>query len=273
MSPPLPGGEIFRCLECNLLFRSPILSGNSYNELYDNDEISTWTVDLRRDQEIVLSYIKQNVQSGSLLDFGCYTGNFLNGLPDSFEKYGIEINRKAAKIAEEQHGAKTWPDLQSIQGERVFDVVVAMDVIEHMLSPSQTLEELLSAIKPKGLLLLTTGDADSPLWKRSKGMWWYCRYPEHISFISKNWLTNQSRKLPFHVEHFENFNYIASEPVIKTLSRRALFKFGQLTYPMVSRLINLAGRRFPRGAHIAQAALLSGIGVSDDHIFVALRKK
>lgn len=273
LTPPMFGGSLYRCLECGLLFRHPVLSVDAYRTLYDNNKVATWKNDLRRDQEIVLEYVKTNVANGALLDFGCYTGSFLGMLPDQFERFGVEVNERAAGVAEELHRAKIWSSLQEIPESRRFAVVVAMDVIEHMLSPSQLIGELLSFVEPNGLLLLTTGDADSDLWKRSKGKWWYCRYPEHISFISRDWLIWQAKTLPFEIEGFEKFNYVLGESKILRLIRSMLFQVGQRIYPYAAHFIGVIGRKFPKAAHALQGLLLSGRGLSEDHIFIAIRKK
>jgi SAM-dependent methyltransferase len=115
-----------------------------------------------------------------ILDFGGGVGGFVKYLNDRGldaelhdEGYGIEF---AAS-----HGVKVRRSLVDV-AER-YDVVVAVEVLEHIKDPFAALDTIRRVLKPDGLLLFTTGNL-----ARHRGdvaTWFYARHPEvHISFFT-----------------------------------------------------------------------------------------
>src|ERR1700721_2547826 len=90
----IPGGALFRCPDCGLVFRSPILTPDEYNRLYAEGSAKLWINDggvLRDDQQLVKSYIEERRPQGAkVLDIGCYTGEFLSSLASGKKNWGAE---------------------------------------------------------------------------------------------------------------------------------------------------------------------------------------
>src|SRR6266849_6293030 len=74
---PLPGGILYRCRNCALVFRSPICTSEEYGRLYARLSAKTWSHRpwiLRNDQELARNYIESYVCAGArILDIGCFT--------------------------------------------------------------------------------------------------------------------------------------------------------------------------------------------------------
>jgi SAM-dependent methyltransferase len=115
-----------------------------------------------------------------ILDFGGGVGGFVRYLNDRGfdaelhdEGYGLEF---AAS-----HGVKVRRSLDDVV--ELYDVVVAVEVLEHIKDPHAALETIHRVMKPGGLLLFTTGNL-----ARHRGevaTWFYARHPEvHISFFT-----------------------------------------------------------------------------------------
>ena len=128
------GGDLYRCGTCSLKFRFPIESDAHYNELYSQGDATIWTGDIARpDWDLIVDYLGEPDLAGvTVLDFGCNTGGLLARLPENFQRFGVEINRAAAQLAETEHQARIWPSLESIPADQRFDVIVAVDVVEHV---------------------------------------------------------------------------------------------------------------------------------------------
>jgi SAM-dependent methyltransferase len=79
---------------------------------------------LRRDQQLVQTALQQAVEAGarSVLDFGCYSGDFLAALPDTLRKFGVEVNAAAAAVAAQRAGARVERALESFGDAQRFDV-------------------------------------------------------------------------------------------------------------------------------------------------------
>ncbi|MDN4591154.1 hypothetical protein DBA29_21970 [Xenophilus aerolatus] len=159
--------------------------------------------------------IKQRIHGDSLdvLDVGCYSGELLSLLPAPCRLYGVEPNETAASKARArgvQIVASHWGDLDVT---RQYDVVITCDVIEHVDDPLRFLLILAAALKPRGRLIITTGNADAWLWKKMRSNFWYCQYPEHISFIGPKWLAMMAPRCGLGIARVTRFRHTAS-PVI-----------------------------------------------------------
>lgn len=123
----------------------------------------------------------QGPMSGmKILDFGGGVGGFVRYLNDRGldaelheEGYGLEF---AAS-----HGVRVRRSLDDVA--ELYDVVVAIEVLEHIKDPHAALDTMQRILKPGGLLLFTTGNL-----ARHRGeiaTWFYARHPEvHISFFT-----------------------------------------------------------------------------------------
>jgi 2-polyprenyl-3-methyl-5-hydroxy-6-metoxy-1,4-benzoquinol methylase len=117
----------------------------------------------------ILKFFFDKTKNKTMLDFGCGIGDVSFGLG----RYGYKItavdteNRaiKIAKIGNMEFGCKI--NFQKISGsisyKNKFDVIIFNHVIEHVANPSKTLRELHAALKPGGILYLTTANKLYPI--------------------------------------------------------------------------------------------------------------
>jgi SAM-dependent methyltransferase len=262
----LHGGVLAECSVCGLVFRSPSLGAAVYRQLYDNASKETWdTGSLRTDQSLVRAYLEQLPAGSRVLDFGCYTGDLLRALSDKFQKFGVEINASAARHAAQVSGARVEADLSDFPAEVRFDVIVAVDVIEHLESPRALLETLASRLSPSGSIVLTTGDGAHWLWRVFGARWWYCYFPEHVAFISRRWIAFHAARLGLEIQAASNFRYLSVGPG-RWFGRVArLLAYGAVPW-LYARL---------RKRRMAQAGGdfgVPGMGVAADHLMVVLAR-
>lgn len=267
LAQPLAGGELLHCPQCDLRLRWPRLA--NYDALYDNTALDAWAASaLRRDQRLVQALVEAEAETGatSVLDFGCYAGGLLAKLPAHLAKYGVEVASGAAAQAEASAGARVVATLDAFAPDLRFDIVLAMDVIEHVPSPRALLEALLSRLAPGGSLIITTGDGGNALWRAVGSRWWYCYYPEHITFISARWLRFHAPALGARVQAWHAFNYLEAQ------GARALMKrwWGWLKY-----LVRPQHHARKRARHLARHGSdlgVPGLGLSRDHLLLRLTK-
>jgi hypothetical protein len=62
-----------------------------------------------------------------------------------------------------------------------------IDVIEHLLDPVAALQKVLPWLPPGGMLIVTTGNTESLLWRLMPLDYYYYYYPEHIRFFNPRW--------------------------------------------------------------------------------------
>jgi SAM-dependent methyltransferase len=267
----LPASSLYRCRACGLLFRHPVLTAREYDALYANAQAACWPDEPgRADWSLIAEYLERHAPAGaSVLDFGCHTGGLLRRLGPRYAKTGVEINEAAARTARQTTGAKVVPVLTSLPAGERFDYVTAVDTIEHFPDPGTVIASLLDVVKPGGALLVTTGDAESPLWKIAGARWWYCFFPEHLAFVSEPWMRDWLRRAgsDARVAEVRRFRHIRLSPMRYALHACLLLPY--LASPgAYAVLIGALRRMFGRDVPVYPP----GTGLTRDHIFLAIRK-
>ena len=188
---PLPPGTLYRCRACLLAFRSPRPDREQLNEMYAAGASDTWAaaINARPDWDLAAAWIAESHPTGKVLDVGCFDGGFSSLLTGSVERYGVEIHAEAAHRAAQLHDVAIvgadYSELTSCL--ETYDCIVSFDMIEHVGDPQELLTVLASRLRDGGSLIIGTGNADAPTWRFMRGHYWYCYFPEHISFISPRW--------------------------------------------------------------------------------------
>ena len=139
--------------------------------------------------------------STKVLDVGCGTGALLAQLPEC-GKFGIEPAEYARSVAQGR-GVTMIPPFDSVGGKQTsgsgyrFDVITAIDVIEHTPEAGAFLSSLDGALRRGGLLLLVTGDIQSFSARFGGSRWLYFHFDEHLSFLSEPAITSLLRPRGF----------------------------------------------------------------------------
>jgi SAM-dependent methyltransferase len=268
----LPASSLFACRACGLLFRYPVLSRSQYDALYGKVPPTTWPDQPGRiDWALIAEFVGRNSIAGaSTLDFGCHTGGLLKRLGSRYSLYGVEVNKTAVQIAREKTGAEIVEGLEALPRGKQFDFVTAVDVVEHFSDPGRAIASLLEVVKPGGSLVITTGDADAWLWRIAGSRWWYCYYPEHLAFISERWMRDWLKRngMLAHVAEARRFRHLYLSPLHYV--RQACLLSAYLSSP---RAYTWVMRRIKRILRRQGDVDPPGIGLTKDHVFLAIRKQ
>jgi SAM-dependent methyltransferase len=270
LDPPWSGGSLYRCRRCHLGFRHPIRSDEAYEALYARASDAIWVSGaLRPDHLLVRDRIEAIGPSVSVLDVGCYDGVLLAALGPAHRKFGVEASAAAAAAAGRRGVdivAAKIRDIASLT-ER-YDVVSAVDVIEHVADPLGFLAMLAGRLAPGGTLLISTGNLDLPAWRFAGGRYWYCSFPEHISFISPGWARAAAAALGLDVVDIRHFAY--GDIGIDTLAKKRRSYYRKV---LRARLRHAVSACWPGAQHRQAGAAVQGHpGLFEDHILVAFRK-
>ena len=129
-----------------------------YDRMAEVDELHWW---YRARRDVLQSLIERVIRppaDARILEVGCGTGHNLKMLQHFGTVDAIEIDAEARKIAERRLGraisSARLPELRGIaKGD--YDLVAALDVVEHIDDDRATVDALASCLKPGGKLLLT----------------------------------------------------------------------------------------------------------------------
>jgi len=137
---------------------------------------------------LVLGLLPQAVTRAAgvrVLDVGCWDGAVLTDFPASWIRHGIEPHPGAARLAAARGLTVFNTPLETAPlAEAAYDVIVLLDVLEHLEDPLAALKKLSAALAPGGYLVALTGNAACAAARFYKGCWYYANYSEHISFFS-----------------------------------------------------------------------------------------
>ncbi|MDD3012420.1 MAG: class I SAM-dependent methyltransferase [Candidatus Gastranaerophilales bacterium] len=131
-----------------------------YLKMADLEDKHWWFVSKRKIIETIINkYIKGLNYKSKILDAGCGTGsNFLMLSKFSKNITMMEYDENASKIAEQKYNCKVYKgslpsDIPFNDNE--FDLIVLLDVLEHIDNDKDALIALKSKLKPEGYLLIT----------------------------------------------------------------------------------------------------------------------
>ncbi|MDP3792318.1 MAG: class I SAM-dependent methyltransferase [bacterium] len=130
----------------------------SYYKNYFRLEKNNWLFRVRRN--LIYSIFEEyNVGRGvKILDYGCGSGFIVGQLQArGYDAYGTDISREAIEYGASQ-GIKNLYSTNEIKvdfPDESFDLILAMDVVEHIKEDELVIKELERLLKPNGRLIIT----------------------------------------------------------------------------------------------------------------------
>lgn len=273
VSPSIKGGRLWSCKACGSMFRYPTLSPDEYLAFYEKASSRVWEGGRHQRNDFATIYaLLLNHIGGSMLDVGCFTGEFLTGVPEKFKKYGVEPSKLASDSAASKGVNVLGKTLADLDSRRMFEVVVAIDVVEHMVDAESFLMEALAHVKKNGLLLISTGNPDCGYWRGIfKSRFWYSSFPEHLVFPSFKYFCEFAERQNLPIPEQIRFKYRDNN-----FSASLFGIFNQLVYaisaPKYSAWIRLVRRLKGKENPMAEDIPLSAAGIFPDHHVIIFRK-
>lgn len=158
-----------------------------------------------------------------VLEIGCATGDLLMQIKKRGAIIkGLEISDFAADVARRRGLAVITGTIEAFapENEGTFDIVLAFEVIEHVLSPTRFIASVSRVLKPGGLLVLSTPNYACT--KRFGSEWLgFNTSFEHVFFYSSDVLIKTMIKKELHLSYSESSKFLGSSQSINMLKQYA----------------------------------------------------
>jgi 2-polyprenyl-3-methyl-5-hydroxy-6-metoxy-1,4-benzoquinol methylase len=231
--------SIARCRTCNFAFiENPrtdydVLYSEDYYKGKGADPYVDYLTELESPEITVRFYEWRGIISvvnrltGTLrglrwLDYGCGNG----GLVRAGRAVGIDIHGFENGWIADRARSKGIPVFRPEELDRLvgqFDIVSAIEVLEHAIDPVALLKQINTLLKRGGLFFATTGNARP--FRSNLTDWLYTSVPEvHVSFFEPNTLAEALHRAGFRVDwpgYVSGFSDIIRFKVLKNLGVRS----------------------------------------------------
>jgi 2-polyprenyl-3-methyl-5-hydroxy-6-metoxy-1,4-benzoquinol methylase len=176
---------ISQCKSCGFLFTNPIPDENEIDKYYDNPNYishtnsstglfgSVYQFLRKRALRKKLGWIEAHMPSGTLVDYGSGTGEFINHcMANGWRAHGYEISESARNMAKTNYDIDVrHPNAFSDLEDQSVDVISLWHVLEHLPDLKHTIERMSQKLKVGGLLVLALPNPES--WDAQKyGRYW-----------------------------------------------------------------------------------------------------
>ena len=176
------------------------------------------------------------------LDFGCGNGVFVNYLntKSKHAASGYDIGFAA------NEGKKTGINIlefENLQGKS-FDVITAVEVLEHTNDPRSTLNCIFKLLKPGGLFFYTTGNS-RPYSKKFLDWRYTSAVDVHIGFFEPRTMNRLLQEIGFEIvknEDYVRWGNIYKYKILKTLNVKK--QGGGLSWPIPIPIVKVLDRKF-----------------------------
>jgi SAM-dependent methyltransferase len=219
-NPPGQGSSLVLCEGCRFQFKDPpTIPPENLEDYYATVTRAEWGNIAWRGLGVLPALAAQHAEGRRILDVGCAAGEVLLEFPQQWQKFGIEPSLQTSAAARQRGINILAPSLDQLPaGTSPFDVVMAIDVAEHVVDPVPFFRQLRGVLRPGAVAIIVTGDTDAWQWRLEKGLYWYVALPEHASFYCRDSLAEIERQTGFEaVEHCRRSH--GTYPLNKRLSQ------------------------------------------------------
>jgi len=249
--------RVVRCCSCGLIYLNPRLGEQAIMELYDRsyyngkgfDSHVNYIADFDKENDIdktfrpeeTVKIIKEIVPPPSvLLDFGCGLSDFMRqATKHGYNVEGFEVSNFAVEFAG-ANGFKVYNNLDQLPHEQ-YDIVTAIEVLEHCSSPTKALSAIYQCMKPGGTFYYTTANFDGFYRKWCSGIKdsldGYIVPEGHVHFFSTQVMKSYFTKIGYSkVFHFEPKTYVKNGRLFQLLLRLGLVETTDIPNTFLGRL-------------------------------------
>jgi FMN phosphatase YigB (HAD superfamily)/SAM-dependent methyltransferase len=178
-----------KCSRCSFVFADPLPSPDlvdCYRNMDDEEYQGSAGPRCVQMRSIIQTALRQHPQAQTLLDVGAGTGLLLlEAQAAGLHAEGVEPSRWCVETAAKTNGVELRCGTLQEYSDRLghYDLVMLVDVIEHVSDPVGLLRQAADRLAPGGRLVIVTPDIASALARLMGRRWWHHRVA-HVGYFS-----------------------------------------------------------------------------------------
>lgn len=204
--------KIVRCSGCEFKFTNPIPDISELGNYYKSENYISHTntkkglvsqlyhlvrnYTLKQKLKLVSNYVSR----GTILDYGCGTGMFLNVCrQNNWKTFGMEPDTGAKEIASELglQVSSNKDELSKVSGNLKFNAITLWHVLEHVTDLDDTLNFFKTKLNPEGVLIIAVPNHTSYDARYYKEFWAAYDVPRHLYHFEPRTLERLLAKFDF----------------------------------------------------------------------------
>lgn len=190
--------HIQQCSTCELLLTSPRPEQESIGDYYKSEDyishsgkshsIFDWLYLKARNYTLSwkLRLIQNRKSRGTILDYGCGTGEFINYMAaNDWNAVGLEPSDEARAKINSRENLNLYRSIEELPDQK-FDVITLWHVLEHVPEPASLISRLKQILKKDGLIFVAVPNHNSYDAQHYKKHWAAYDVPRHFWHFSQN---------------------------------------------------------------------------------------
>jgi len=215
---------LYECLDCSFVYAYPLPENilSLYENLEDEEYMNSLNPRIKEMEHLLKKSRKYFPGATNLLDVGAGLGLLVKEAQKSgMTATGIEPSKwlaaQSKKIFNIDLITGTVPS-KELDGKK-FDMIFAVDVIEHLQDPLLFLNTLKGYLESSGVIIIATPDCKSFLASKLGRKWWHYRLA-HIGFFSLESIAKAAEITGLEIKKTERQNwYLPFGYLLKRLSK------------------------------------------------------
>ncbi len=198
--------RIVACAHCGLLYTNPCYTPSGFQQLFAKAGLS-YGHTAERIVEQVEWVARHFPQARSLLDVGCGGGDLLKALPQTMQRFGLDVDARVLESA-----AKNAPDVvfdvcdfDGLTDLPQTDVITLFHVLEHLANPARFLKQLRQLAKAGARLVVEVPVVERAVVEQDRDIVGFFTI-QHLTHFSKVSLENILAASGWQVTHVEAMN-------------------------------------------------------------------
>ncbi len=184
--------KIYKCRNCGLVYNGGKLSDRSNNTNLESKWVNSFKQASRRWLDWSKAYIKvlkKSISGKDFLDVGSGLGVLMRAAQiEGLNATGVDPFLASYNVARQQGLNVKNSALRDANLKNSFDLITAIEVVEHFDDPVAEFKEMARLLKREGLIVIQTANQDSlAAWIKGKRRNYY--YYDHLIYFSPKTLS------------------------------------------------------------------------------------